>query len=79
MAAARLRGRGPQKRCPCPLHRGDNRGRSFSVNLDDNLLAQPRASETVRGAEARTLERVQRSCREDRFARVPGKIAKLEY
>jgi hypothetical protein len=32
--AARLRGSGPQRRCACPLHRGDARGRTFSVNLD---------------------------------------------
>ena len=35
---ALLRGNGPQKRCPCPLHRGDARGRTFSVNLDDNVF-----------------------------------------
>jgi len=29
--------RGAQKRCPYPLHRGDNPGRSFTVNLDDNV------------------------------------------
>jgi transposase len=34
----RLRGRGPQRRCPCPLHRGDARGRTFSVNLDANVF-----------------------------------------
>jgi hypothetical protein len=34
---ARLRGRGPQRRCACPLHRGDARGRTFSVNLDANV------------------------------------------
>jgi DNA primase len=31
---ARLKGGGPQRRGPCPLHRGDGRGRTFSVNLD---------------------------------------------
>jgi hypothetical protein len=36
--AAQLRGRGPQQRCPCPLHRGDARGRTFSVNLDANVF-----------------------------------------
>jgi transposase len=36
--SARLRGKGPQRRGPCPLHRGDARGRSFSVNLDDNVF-----------------------------------------
>ncbi len=35
---ARLRGSGPQKRGPCPLHRGDARGRTFSVNLDSNVF-----------------------------------------
>jgi len=34
----RLRGRGPQRRGPCPLHRGDGRGRSFSVNLEANVF-----------------------------------------
>jgi transposase IS116/IS110/IS902 family protein/CHC2-type zinc finger protein len=34
----RLRGSGPQRRCTCPLHRGDARGRTFSVNLDDNVF-----------------------------------------
>jgi transposase len=36
--AARLRGSGPQRRCACPIHRGDGRGRTFSVNLDDNVF-----------------------------------------
>jgi transposase len=36
--SARLRGSGRQKRCACPLHRGDARGRTFSVNLDDNVF-----------------------------------------
>jgi transposase len=35
---ARLRGSGPQRRSPCPIHRGDGRGRTFSVNLDDNVF-----------------------------------------
>jgi transposase len=35
---ARLRGSGPQRRCACPLHRGDARGRTFSVNLQDNVF-----------------------------------------
>jgi transposase len=35
--SARLRGSGPQRRCPCPLHRGDARGRTFSVNLEENV------------------------------------------
>jgi transposase len=32
----RLRGSGPQKRCACPIHRGDGRSRTFSVNLERN-------------------------------------------
>src|SRR5262249_10601566 len=36
--SARLRGSGPQRRCTCPLHRGDARGRTFNVNLDDNVF-----------------------------------------
>jgi transposase len=36
--SARLRGNGPQRRCACPLHRGDARGRTFSVNLDANVF-----------------------------------------
>jgi transposase len=36
--SARLRGRGPQRRGACPLHRGDGRGRTFSVNLDTNVF-----------------------------------------
>lgn len=35
---ARLRGRGPQRRCACPIHRGDGRGTSFSVNLDEHVF-----------------------------------------
>jgi transposase len=35
--SARLRGTGPQRRCACPIHRGDARGRTFSVNLDDHV------------------------------------------
>jgi transposase len=34
----RLRGNGAQRRCACPLHRGDARGRTFSVNLDENVF-----------------------------------------
>jgi hypothetical protein len=36
--SARLRGTGPQRRGPCPLHRGDARGRTFSVNLDTHVF-----------------------------------------
>lgn len=32
----RLKGAGPQQRCACPIHRGDGRGRTFSVNLETN-------------------------------------------
>jgi transposase len=32
-----LRGRGAQRRGPCPIHRGDGRGRTFSVHLTENL------------------------------------------
>jgi transposase len=36
--ATRLRGSGGQRRCACPIHRADGRGRTFSVNLDDNVF-----------------------------------------
>jgi hypothetical protein len=36
--AARWRGSGPQRRCACPIHRSDGRGRTFSVHLDDNVF-----------------------------------------
>jgi transposase len=36
--SSRLRGSGPQRRCACPLHRGDGRGRTFSVNLTENVF-----------------------------------------
>jgi hypothetical protein len=36
--SARLRGAGPQRRCACPLHRGDARGRTFSVHLDEGVF-----------------------------------------
>ena len=32
------RGRGTQRRCACPIHRADGRGRTFSVNLDENVF-----------------------------------------
>jgi DNA primase len=35
---ARLRGSGAQRRCTCPIHRGDARGRTFSVNLAENVF-----------------------------------------
>src|SRR4029077_9648709 len=34
----RLRGSGAQRRCSCPIHRGDARGRTFSVNLVENVF-----------------------------------------
>jgi transposase len=34
----RLRGGGPQRRCTCPIHRGDARGQTFSVNLEENVF-----------------------------------------
>jgi transposase len=34
---ARLKGSGPHRRCACPIHRGDGRGRTFSVNLESNV------------------------------------------
>src|SRR5262245_60375462 len=34
----RLRGTGPQRRGACPIHRGDARGRTFSVNLDEQVF-----------------------------------------
>ena len=33
---SRLKGSSAQRRCACPIHRGDGRGRTFSVNLDSN-------------------------------------------
>jgi transposase len=40
----RLRGSGPQRRCTCPIHRGDARSRTFCVNLDNNVFACHHAS-----------------------------------
>ena len=34
----KVHGRGPQRRGACPVHRGDGRGRTFSVNLDSNVF-----------------------------------------
>jgi len=34
----RLCGKGPQRRGPCPIHRGDGRGRTFSVHLEQNVF-----------------------------------------
>jgi len=36
--SSRLRGSGAQRRCACPIHRGDGRGRTFSVNLSENVF-----------------------------------------
>jgi transposase len=41
---ARLRGSGAQQRCACPIHKADGRGRTFSVNLNDNVFACHHAS-----------------------------------
>ena len=38
LSARLARGHGPQRRCACPIHRGDGRGRTFSVNLDANVF-----------------------------------------
>jgi hypothetical protein len=38
LSARLARGSGPQRRCACPIHRGDGRGRTFSVNLDTNVF-----------------------------------------
>lgn len=35
---ARLRGKAPQMRCACPIHRGDQRGRTFSVHLEQGVF-----------------------------------------
>jgi transposase len=35
---ATLHGSGPQRRCTCPIHRGDRRSRTFSVNLDAHVF-----------------------------------------
>jgi hypothetical protein len=35
---AKLRGSGPQRKGACPIHRGDQRGRTFSVNLDEQVF-----------------------------------------
>jgi hypothetical protein len=36
--SGRPRGSGAQRRCACPIHRGDARGRTFSVNLQDKVF-----------------------------------------
>ena len=33
----RLKGNGPQHRCTCPIHRGDGRSRTLSVNLAESV------------------------------------------
>lgn len=35
---SRLRGSGSQRRGPCPIHRGDARGRTFSVHLEQGVF-----------------------------------------
>ena len=36
--SSRLRGSGSQRKGPCPIHGGDARGRTFSVNLDEGVF-----------------------------------------
>jgi hypothetical protein len=36
--SSRLRGEGQQRRCACPIHRGDGRGRTFSVNVTQGVF-----------------------------------------
>ncbi len=38
LCRAGSKGSGAQRRCACPIHRGDGRGRTFSVNLDANVF-----------------------------------------
>ena len=38
LSARLARRSGPQRRCACPIHRADGRGRTFSVNLDANVF-----------------------------------------
>jgi transposase len=38
LSARLARGSGPQRRCACPIHRADGRGRTMSVNLDANVF-----------------------------------------
>jgi hypothetical protein len=42
--SARLKGTGSQRRCSCPIHRGDGRSRTFSANLDENVYQCFKAS-----------------------------------
>jgi len=46
---SRLEGSGPQRRGPCPLHRGDGRGKSFSVHLDANVFQCFDAASATKG------------------------------
>lgn len=34
----KMRGPGSQRRCACPIHRGDGRGKTFSVHLEQNMF-----------------------------------------
>ena len=36
--SAALRGRGPQRRGPCPVHAASGQGRTFSVHLEQNVF-----------------------------------------
>ena len=38
LSARLARGDGAQRRCACPIHRGDGCGRTFSVNLDAHVF-----------------------------------------
>jgi transposase len=38
LGLTRLRGKAEQRRGPCPIHRGDGRGRTFSVNLQADVF-----------------------------------------
>jgi hypothetical protein len=45
----RLRGSGAQRRCACPIHRGDGRGRTFSVDLESTCTSASTRGAGVRG------------------------------
>lgn len=37
-SGARLKGTGAQRQDPCPIHRGNGRSRTFSVNLEQHVF-----------------------------------------
>jgi transposase len=45
----RLKGGGPQRRGACPIHRGDGRGRTFSVDLESTCTSASTRGAGVRG------------------------------